>query len=117
MRQIGTKRFGALTLGCLIALLMAAGVLGLRAEGQGAKEAKAAVSADQAVACVRTAVATKPGDVRAVEAEREGGKLVCEVEVLAQDGKTYEVVVDTATGAVIEVESDDDDDDDDDDDN
>jgi uncharacterized membrane protein YkoI len=111
MMRIGKRRLVGLVFGCLAALVLAAGALGMRAAGQSAAQPKAAISADQAVACVRTAVAAKPGDVRAVEAEREGGKLVCEVEVLAQDGKTYEVVVDTATGAVIEVESDDEDDD------
>ena len=110
MVQIGTKRFGGLTLGCLIALMLAAGGLGMRAEGQGAKESKASLSADQAVACVRTAAASKPGNVRAMEAEVEGGKVVCEVEILAPDGKTYEVVVDVTSNAVVEVEEDDDND-------
>ena len=106
--QTGTRRFGGLALGCLLALMLAAGVSGLRAEGQSAKDSKAAISADQAVACVRAAAASKPGDVLALEVEREGGKVVCEVEILAQDGKTYDVEVDVATNAVTEVEEDND---------
>jgi len=46
--------------------------------------------------------------VRAVEAESEGDKVLCEVEILAQDGKTYEIEVDVATNAVTEVEEDND---------
>ena len=108
MMRIGTKRLGWLMLGCLLAFVLAAGGLGMRAEGRGARDAKAAISADQLIACVRTAVASKPGNVRAVEAESEGDKLLCEVEILAQDGKTYEVEVDVATNAVVEVEEDND---------
>ncbi len=60
------------------------------------------------IASIKTAVAAKPGNVRAVEVENEGGKTICEVEILAQDGKTYEVEVDVATNTVVEVEADND---------
>ena len=46
-----------------------------------------------------------------MEAENEGGKITCEVEILAPDGKTYEVEMDVATNKVIEIEVDDDSDD------
>src|SRR5688500_3924396 len=105
MTRTARKRPGALVLGgSLLALVLAAGGLGMRAEGRGARESKASISADQLIACVRTAVAAKPGNVRAVEAESEGDKLLCEVEILAQDGKTYEVEVDVASNTVVEVE-------------
>ena len=92
--------------GCAAALVLAAGASGIRASGQDGKGSAAALPAEQAVACVRAAVAAKPGNVRGLEVENEGGKVVCEVEVLAEDGKTYEVDLDPATGAVIEVEED-----------
>jgi len=117
MMQSRTNRIVGLTLGCLVALAIVVSGFGIKVEGQGAKDTKAAVSAEQVIASVRTAVAAKPGNVRAVEMENEGGKTICEVEILAQDGKAYEVEVDVATNKVIEVEAEDDDDEDDDDEN
>jgi len=105
--QSRTKRIIGSILGCLIVLALAAGLFGLfgmKAEGQGAKQTEAGIPAEQVIASIRTAVAAKPGDVRAVEAENEAGKVICEVEILAQDGKTYEVKVDVATNTVIEIE-------------
>ncbi len=115
MRQSRTKRTTGLVLGCSVALVLAAGGFGIKAGGQSTKQTKASVSAEQMIESIRTAVAAKPGTVRAVEAEDEGGKTLCEVEIVAEDGKTYEVEVDVATNAVVEVEADDDDDNDDDD--
>ena len=100
----------------MVALTLVAGLFGMRAVGQGAKRAKVSLPPGQAIAAITTAVAAKPGNVRGLEVESEKGKLVCEVEILAEDGKTYEVVVDVATNTVVEVEDEDDDDDDDDDD-
>ena len=108
MMQNRTKLVVGLSLGCLIALMMAVGGLGIKAQGENGKESKAALSADQVIVCIKTAVAAKPGNVRAMEAESEDGKIICEVEVLAQDGKTYEVEVDVASNTVIEVEEDND---------
>jgi ABC-type Na+ efflux pump permease subunit len=73
----------------------------------GEKESRAVLTAEQVIASVKTAVAAKPGGVREVEAENEGEKLVCEVEIVAPDGKTYEIEVDVKTNSVIEVEEDD----------
>jgi len=114
MMQSRTNRIVGLTLGCLVALAIVVSGFGIKVEGQGAKDTKAAVSAEQVIASVRTAVAAKPGNVRAVEMENKGGKTICEVKILAQDGKAYEVEVDVATNKVIEVEAEDDDDEDDD---
>jgi hypothetical protein len=115
MMQSGTKRIVGLTLCCLVALALAGGGFWMTAEGQGAKKAKPTISAEQAITSIRTAIAAKAGDLRGIEAENEGGKTFCEVEILAQDGNTYEVLVDVATNTVAKVEVDDDDDDDDDD--
>ena len=109
MRQRTMKGIASSISVCLIALALAAFGYVIRAEGQGAKKAKPAIPADQVIASLKTAIAAKPGNVRAVEAENGGGKPLCEVEVLAEDGKTYEVEVDVATNTVVEVEVDDDD--------
>jgi hypothetical protein len=77
-----TKQVAGLTLWCGVALVLAAGGLRLKAEGQADKERKAALPAERVVASIWAAVAAKPGDVRAVEVEKKGDKLICEVEVL-----------------------------------
>ena len=105
----GKKRVVALVASGLVTLAAAGG--GLRAlAGQG-EEAKVALPAEQVIASIRTAVAARPGRVLEVEAESEKGKTLCEVEVLADDGKTYEVGVDAATKKAVSVEVDDDKDD------
>ncbi len=113
MMQSRTKRTIGLALGCSIAL--AFGGFVLNAGVQATKDSKVAIPAEQVIASIKTAIAAKPGDVRAVEIENERGKSICEVEILASDGKTYEVEVDVATSTVVEVEMDDDTDEDDDD--
>lgn len=113
MMRSRMKRITGLVLGCSVAL--AFGGFGIKAGGQGTKKTKVAIPAEQVIASIRTAIAAKPGDVRAVEIENEGGKSICEVEILAQDGKSYEVEVDVTTNTVIEIEMDDDNDEDEDD--
>lgn len=107
-----SKRIIGSILGCLLALALAVGGF-MKAEGQGATKAEVAIPAEQVIASIRTAVAAKPGNVRAAEVEKDGGKTICEVEVLAQDGKTYEVEVDVATNTVVKVDDDNDEDEDD----
>ncbi len=111
MMQSRTKRILGSTLGCLVALAaLAVGGFGLKADGQGGNERNVAVPAEQVIASIRTAIAARPGNVRAIETETEAGKTICEVEILAQDGRTYEVEVDVATNTVIEVDDDNDED-------
>ncbi len=100
---------------CVIALALAVFGYVIQVEGRSTKNAKAAIPADQVIASIRTAIAAKPGNLLGVEAENEGAKTLCEVEILTPDGKTYEVEVDVATNAVVEVELEDDDDEDEDD--
>jgi uncharacterized membrane protein YkoI len=102
------KQLGGLVTGCLIVLTLAVSVWIASAWSQNAKDSRAAVSADQAIACVRTAVTAKAGDVRSMEVDNEDGKLICEMEILAQDGKSYEVEVDVASNTVTDVEEDND---------
>ena len=111
MTRSVTRRTGGWLIVCSLAL--AAGLFAAKVAGQqGAKQPPVGLTAEQVIASVKTAAAAKPGNVLELEAEKEGGKLVCEVEILAQDGKTYEVVVDVANNSVVEIEEDDDDHDD-----
>ena len=105
--QSRPKRVAGLISGCVVALALAAGGFGMKADGQNSKEPKAALPAEQVIESIRTAAAAKPGNVRAVEVEKDGGKTLCEVEILAEDGKTYEVEVEVATNTVVKIEEDD----------
>lgn len=68
------------------------------AQGQKAQEA---ISADQAVECIKAAIAATPGRVESLEVEHEKGQLLCEVEIVADGGAKSEVHVDPATGKVV----------------
>lgn len=64
------------------------------------KDAK--VTIDQAI---KAALDKKPGTAVEAELERKHDKTVWEVEVVGADGKTSEIHIDAATGAVIDVEA------------
>lgn len=102
--QSRIKRIAGLVSVFLIALALGVVAYGIEAEGQDAKKAKPAITADEMIASVRTAIAAKPGNLLGVEVEKEVGKTICEVEILTADGKIYEVEVDIASNAVVEVE-------------
>jgi hypothetical protein len=88
------------------AVLVAAGLLtGSLAFAQ---QPSGEITADQARAA---ALAAEPGTVLEVEREREGGKVIYEVEIRRDDGQVVEVTVDASTGAVLETEVEDDEDD------
>lgn len=63
------------------------------------KDAK--VTIDQAI---KTALEKVPGTAVEAELEKKHDKTVWEVEVVGADGKTSEIHIDAATGAVIDVE-------------
>jgi hypothetical protein len=50
----------------------------------------------------RLSEAGDPGTVLEVEREREGGKVVYEVEIRRADGRVYEVVLEASTGVALE---------------
>lgn len=87
-----------LMLGCSAGLALTTELLRDKAYAQVTPEA---VTTEQVIAAIRTAVAASPGNVREVEVEEEDGKAIVEVEVLAADGSTREVVVDITTNTVI----------------
>ena len=74
--------------------------LGISAEPKAAKQ----VTADQAIACIKLAVAAKAGNVREMEVKADSNRTVCEVEIVATDGKKHEVYVDVAAAKVLRVE-------------
>lgn len=45
-----------------------------------------------------------PGEVLEVELEREHGRLVYEIEILARTGRVQKVILDARTGAILGVE-------------
>ncbi len=105
------KRVAAGVAGVLLALTIAGSGVKAWAEKSAAgeeKEVKVTLSKAQLDASIKTALTVKPGKVLETEAEIENGKTLCEVKILADDGKTYEVEVDVATNKVLEVELDDD---------
>jgi hypothetical protein len=57
--------------------------------------------ADRVIAAIQTAVTAHPGQITEVEVEREGGRLIVEIEIRSTDGKKMEVKVDPEKNAVI----------------
>lgn len=57
--------------------------------------------ADRVIAAIQTAVAAHPGLITEVEVEREGGRLIVEIEIRSADGKKIEVKVDPEKNAVM----------------
>lgn len=53
-----------------------------------------ALPAEQVIAAIQTAVASTPGLVKEVEVEREGGRLIVEVEIVNTDGRKSKVKID-----------------------
>ena len=59
------------------------------------------LSADRVIAAIQTAVAAHPGLIKEVEVEREGGRLIVEVEIIKADGRKIEVKVDPEKNEVM----------------
>ena len=66
----------------------------------------ASVELDMAAASA-IALGAVPGSVTEAELEDEDGVIVWEMEILAEDGKEYEVTIDANSGSVLETELDD----------
>lgn len=103
------KKVVTLLAGGVATLALAGGGLKVWAEqgGKGeAGEVEITLTASQLKAATAAALAVKQGKVLETEAESEGGKTHCDVQILAADGKTYEVGVDVASHKVASVEAD-----------
>ena len=88
----------------VVAIIMAAGG-GLTVSAQMTSR-HTTITAEQAIACIRTAGAAKPGLVREVEAKDEKGSRICEVDIVAEKGQEYEVYVDVNTDKVLKIKED-----------
>jgi uncharacterized membrane protein YkoI len=64
------------------------------------------ITAEQAIACIRTAGAAKLGLLKEMEAEDERGSRLCEVKIVAENGQEYKVYVDVSTDKVVKIKED-----------
>jgi uncharacterized membrane protein YkoI len=55
----------------------------------------------QAMACIQTAAGAQSGLITKVEANKKGEQLLCEVKIVDQEGKKYDVNIDVTTKEVI----------------
>lgn len=62
------------------------------------------ITSEQAIACIKLAVAAKAGSVTELDVKIENNRTICEVEVIDAKGKKYEVYVDVAANKVARVE-------------
>ena len=60
-----------------------------------------ALTTDEAIACIRTAVAAQAGLVKGVEGEDKQGKRLCEVKIVDETGKRHKLQVDVQTNQVV----------------
>lgn len=65
------------------------------------RQGRAAATAQQTIACINTAIAARAGLVESIDIDREGGRIVCEVEIVADNGREYNVYVDVTDNKVI----------------
>lgn len=88
------------------ALALSAGLTGVALAGANGGEKEAALPAAAIVKALNAATSAKAGAVSGVEVEAENGAVMVDVEIVAADGKSYEVGVDSKTGKVVSVEAD-----------
>jgi hypothetical protein len=59
------------------------------------------LTVDEAIACIRTAVAAQTGFIKDVAGDNEGGKRRCGVELVDETGKRHKLHIDVHTNQVI----------------
>lgn len=96
-----TKFIAGAGLGALVLCGLGAGVLFAQADEA---DSNVGITPAQATAAMQAAVAAQPGLIEELDVEREGNQTVCEVSVLAANGKDYDVVVNVNTNKVLRVE-------------
>lgn len=97
-RVISKDRLVRILVGAMIAIAMIA--FGILVYAQ-TKQAKATATAEQATACINTAVAARPGGIDDLDIDRKAGKIVCKVGIVSTGGKEYDITVDLADNKVI----------------
>lgn len=78
-----------------------------RGRGGDHDEAREAYERGEALPLARVlplALAAVPGEILEIELERQRGRLVYEIEILARNGRVRKVILDARTGAVLGVE-------------
>ncbi|WP_375253749.1 PepSY domain-containing protein [Yoonia sp.] len=90
-----------LTGGALAGLVLAGGIASAVSAQTAA--AQTGLSEEQVIAIALLEV---PGEVNEVELEREHGKQIYEVEIIAEDGTEMEVEINAETGDVLKVSAD-----------
>lgn len=88
----------------LVAGFAGAGTLCLTAIGTSSAQnapTQEAITPEQAIECIRTATGTTPGRVEGLDVELERGQLVCEVEIVAENGAKSELHIDVATNKIL----------------
>ena len=98
-------------IGALLTLVaMTSTAMGGRGRHGDHDDALAAVEARQALPLTRIfqiAQTAVPGEIIEVELDREGGRLIYEVDILTSTGRLRQVEIDARTGEVLEVEDED----------
>lgn len=64
------------------------------------------ITAEEAIACIRAATASEGGRVDGLEVEVKAGRVICEVEIVGENGRKSEVRVDVSTNEVIDTRPD-----------
>jgi uncharacterized membrane protein YkoI len=63
--------------------------------------ATSALTSEEAIACIRTAVAAQAGRVKEIEGDEKKGIRVCEVKIVDETGKRHKLHVDVQTNQVV----------------
>ena len=85
--------------GLVVTLLLTGGHALAASPGQ----PRSALTADEAIACIRTAVTAQAGLVKEVEGDDEKGKHLCEVKIVDETGKRHKLSIDVQTNQVVKV--------------
>ena len=84
--------------GIVVTLLLTGGG---RAVAAPTGQSTSALTTEEAIACIRTAVAAQAGLVKVVEGEDKKGKRLCEVKIVDETGKRHKLQVDVQTNQVV----------------
>jgi uncharacterized membrane protein YkoI len=92
----------------LLLSLLAAPALADRDDHERARRALQAGEILPLTEILAVAEAARPGRVIELELEREDGRWIYELELVTPEGRLYELEIDAASGAVLEIEHEDD---------
>jgi uncharacterized membrane protein YkoI len=95
---------GGIRAGLLAMLLFATGGMAVVAH---TRDAKSALTVEQAITCIEPAVAARMGLVKTVEVDDENGKRLCEVEIVTETSQKYELYVNLDTSTVVKAKQED----------